>query len=184
MEIKNIRLDSLCYIVEDVRISFDIEYSNGDKSDGYVSYDKEGKITNHCSPSLYMNKGNYTDYYLDFAKVCERLQAFEGDKAKWLIKEIEGVLSKYKGLSKDLDEKYSYKELNNLYSELQNEVSKCTASLKRLKREDKIAETTEKLNDVKSKLDEVKSKQNEYYMASDALDEQRRVELNNIVIDL
>ena len=39
MEIKNIRLDSLCYIVEDVRISFDIEYSNGDKSDGYVSYD-------------------------------------------------------------------------------------------------------------------------------------------------
>lgn len=59
-----------------------------------------------------MNSGNHIDYYLDFAKVCERLKAFEGENAKALIGGINSIYSKYNDLEDKLRDKYDYSNVS------------------------------------------------------------------------
>lgn len=152
MQIKNIKLDSFCCGDKYIRVLFDIEYSNGDKSDGYVYYNNEGKITNHCSPSIYMNSGNHIDYYLDFAKVCERLKAFEGENAKALIGEINSIYSKYNDLEDKLRDKYDYSNVSKNIDTVEGKIIAYKSSLRRLKREDKIKDLSEKIDLALSEL--------------------------------
>lgn len=184
MKISNIKLDSYNYN-GGIRIKFDAEYSNGEKSEwSYVSYDKEGNITNHCSPVIYMNnKSDNTEYYIEFADLCKRLRAFS-PKVKSLIAERESICDKYNLLEKELKINHNYDNLCKEESELREEIDSYTKTLRRLKREDKIKDLTEKLELAKSKLKDIIDKENEYYLKSEQLEEERINELGNIAIDL
>lgn len=184
MQIKNIKLDSFCCGDKYIRVLFDIEYSNGDKSDGYVYYDTEGKITNHCSPSLYMGGGDYTDYYLDFAKVCERLKAFEGENAKALVDSISAIYSKYDDLETKLKDKYDYINVSKNIDTVEGKIIAYKSSLRRLKREDKIKDLSEKIDLALSELYVYRKKMEGYYSEIDALNEKKVIELKNIKVAL
>ena len=182
MKISNAKLDSYNY-KGGIRIKFDTEYNNGQKSEGYVSYDKEGNITNHCSPVIYMNAGDYIDYYLEFADLCKRLRAFS-PKVKSFIAQRNSVADKYNLLEQELKNNYDYDNLSKEEESLVDEIDSYKASLRRLKREDKIKDVTEKLKLAQSKLGTIRTKTNDYYLEFDKLEEERKNELKNIPIDL